>query len=506
MKWLKKLFGINTEQSVKAAIVSTSTPAHQPPPSKPVEKVPKKLKQNQVIIEFSDPPTGCGHWYIISSSERIYEVDLDHVTCNCPDFKKGRANYGKNELSRFCKHLFLFGSDFGFCRTTNYPNNDLLQFYLDQAVKNEYSFGHEFYFAKVEGNDVFVSNKPRSEWINITTRKKAKGNTEAFTGEIGSFGCNVIENRWSYGNRPPNAIKNRQYLKTIRSKVSSDHPIPDASVDFSFANFANLPKSLLLTQTLMETVFRASYDETDPKLIKKGLLKIQNSGSEFNVTRISNVWLKHGEHILDKDPLEAKSFFTESLSVKSNPQARRYIEEIEGNLFEANPDIEIESINEKSINKQAEKVKKLRNSDSAILDAEKERAVFYQLPDSKEKDLALSVLDMETPDWYDREKGHTHLGYAYADLVRELAYSSPIDEQLINQLTVIDYLATLAILDGTISNNVTSQMYKIKADIAIKNESKLDAINYLQQAIGYNKHLTVKTLIKNLQQEIRDRS
>ena len=34
-----------------------------------------------------------------------YTVDIEKVTCNCPDFKFRRSRFGKNDIQRRCKHL-----------------------------------------------------------------------------------------------------------------------------------------------------------------------------------------------------------------------------------------------------------------------------------------------------------------------------------------------------------------------------------------------------------------
>jgi len=91
--------------------------------------------------------------------------------------------------------------------------------------------------------------------------------------------------------------------------------------------------------------------------------------------------------------------------------------------------------------------------------------------------------------------------YHYSHFVDELIEFGKIEKRSDKVNYVIDYMASKAILDGTLSMNTIARMYKIKAQIALKFNKDELAIKYFEQALKYNDKVGVKRVLSALKKK-----
>ena len=98
-----------------------------------------------------------------------------------------------------------------------------------------------------------------------------------------------------------------------------------------------------------------------------------------------------------------------------------------------------------------------------------------------------------------RDAGHTFRGYLYADFVRHFdprRESKPLKEE---EAAVIDYIASLAVLDGTIADGVMAEMFRAKGEIAMDRHEQQSALNLFRQALAYDSNVGVKRIVQRLE-------
>jgi hypothetical protein len=233
-------------------------------------------------------------------------------------------------------------------------------------------------------------------------------------------------------------------------------------------------------------------------VVKSTLLKIQHSNSNVSKTRLQNYWIRHGENVAKYDLEKSVLFFEAALRLGSSIKVNTILDEISSSKFEKSVASEIKSINESD----EIHFNELKLNNRFVIAIDIEEAKFEKLTITKEKELALSIMRMDLPDWYDKNKGHTNIGYAYADLARELVKKKPIEKRSINSLIIFDYVSSLAIFDDSISRNVCAKLFKFKGDVALRIDDKEKAIIFFEQALAYNDAVGVKKLLTKLKKEV----
>lgn len=454
----------------------------------------QKVHEGEIELKFRNPPSDAGHWYYLSEvSNKIYDVDLENIQCNCPNFLKGREVFDANDARRYCKHLFSLSREIGFCNQLN-NNHELILNYLRNIEENVFSLGGAFYLITIDNSDIFIVQNMYSMWFDVYTRKRRTIDSEKCTGDIERYGYNIERNRWSYGYAPYQPMKIKSYIRSLPKLDMLQKDIQETGVELSINAFLMLPGNHLLTEPLTLGIYRELCDATEVNLIKKTLLKFGEVKNIDKVKLASN-WLKHGKNLCDKLPLEAVYFFQTALSLNPKCGAIKLINSLDGaDKQKLQINIKIESINESEYNK----LKKLSMDNKEIIPLVSEKMKFDGLVNVKEKDEALEVINMNIPEWYDKSKNHTYVGYSYVEFIRNLLNRKSIDKRSDESNKVIDYMSSLSILNGTISSNTLAEMYKIKGVIGIKFNNEDLALRYFRQALAYNDKVGVKKYISKL--------
>lgn len=134
--------------------------------------------------------------YIRSASGRgQYEIDEHDLTCDCPDFKKRRASYSKEDPRRLCKHLIAAK------RVSDIEDVHEAAIFSDlQENFRGYHLGNCFR-TKINGKTItaFLPMQPGHPWINVFIEKDR-------------YGYNIVEDRWAYGEAPDESIALERWL------------------------------------------------------------------------------------------------------------------------------------------------------------------------------------------------------------------------------------------------------------------------------------------------------
>ena len=134
-----------------------------------------------------------------------------------------------------------------------------------------------------------------------------------------------------------------------------------------------------------------------------------------------------------------------------------------------------------------------------MLDVDAEEVRYNQLLGMKRKQEADALLRTGNPEWYSADAGHTFRGYLYADYVRDNVPRRKSENLMEEDAAVIDYIASLAILDGTISDGVMAEMFRVKGEIALDRNEQAFALDLFRQALAYNPHVGVKRIVQKLE-------
>lgn len=117
----------------------------------------------------------------------LYEVNLEHPTCDCPDWLTQRQRLPVGHITRCCKHVL---DAYRHLRPrTGWPGW-LAPFLDDGWPPHPHT---EWLLADAGGLYALVSTAPKG-WANVYV---ASGNGH------GRYGYNIHEDRWAYGEEPP---------------------------------------------------------------------------------------------------------------------------------------------------------------------------------------------------------------------------------------------------------------------------------------------------------------
>jgi hypothetical protein len=137
-------------------------------------------------------------WYkpreVEGSAQEPYLVDMNELTCTCPDFINVRSKFPVTDARRLCKHLGkiirtfnnkleIHGSDFVRRTSTGlyhgYPLSEIYEILIDEPIN--------------EIKTIYITKKEDGDWIDVMF---PSGNY------ITGGGYNMKEKRWSYGKSP----------------------------------------------------------------------------------------------------------------------------------------------------------------------------------------------------------------------------------------------------------------------------------------------------------------
>jgi hypothetical protein len=136
-----------------------------------------------------------------SDDDVSYEVDFTGPTCDCPDFKAGRAKLPVGHISRCCKHIME-----GYSRLRP---EDGWPVWFDAFIEQGIRPNPKLQWAVVPvGNFYALVSSPMKGWGNVYIQDDSGNN---------QFGYNISEDRWSYDTAPQGASKLEAAIKKMRS-------------------------------------------------------------------------------------------------------------------------------------------------------------------------------------------------------------------------------------------------------------------------------------------------
>lgn len=130
-----------------------------------------------------------------------YTVDLQKLTCTCPDW---RARWGQqpfNSPMSLCKHLraMLVGA-----------HRAELDPALAAALEDDFiSRAQWVHKTAIDGHTIIIAGYKSGGWINLWTPRQKRNKTISYE----RYGFNPFEDRWAYNQKPPQAP---QLLATLK--------------------------------------------------------------------------------------------------------------------------------------------------------------------------------------------------------------------------------------------------------------------------------------------------
>jgi len=132
-----------------------------------------------------------------------YKINLDDLSCSCPDFMEGRSGFERDDPRRLCKHLIAAIDD----------EFDFFDFYTAHEI-HHVSPGRGFPIAyrtrkRFSDENVVTLHIPVSKdrpWVNVFV-------------EQDKFGFNVKERRWAYHDRSAGDDPVEKWITEMWTKV-----------------------------------------------------------------------------------------------------------------------------------------------------------------------------------------------------------------------------------------------------------------------------------------------
>lgn len=465
----------------------------------------KKSQQFEpdVAITFMDPPYEDNKWYVLSThGDKIYIVDLVSVTCSCDTFARVAPNVPIQSSQRYCAHLSRKAHKLGYCRQIS-PAHELIDYYFETEVSKRGSAGDKFFLKLFLGNDVLISHRKGSLWFEVTTRKKRSTDIDICTGEIRRYGYNPYYNRWSYGNAPFNPVPIKEWLEALapyQALTPRTHNNEDVEGDLSEGKFPLEeilkidPDSGILDTDLVGCIFAYLRSQSDVAKIRAVLTALKNYRG-VSVSQLALEWLAHGQSLASQNHTETSTFLDQAH--KLNPRLadkRPVISAVK--LGSGSSALSVED-------SERERQRIFRTEQAAfnfpLIDIDKEKERFAKSPYTNLKKSADKILGSEAPSWYKKEAGHKHFGYLYSDFVRAHVLPGKTSRASNTKRVIMDYFASLIILDNTVSNNIMAHMFRLKGDFALDRDDKTSAILYFNRALVYSPAIGVKKQLKKLE-------
>jgi hypothetical protein len=427
--------------------------------------------------------------YFSTTTNKVFTLDLDALTCTCCDFKHGRTKYGVLDVRRACRHLALY-REYRNSRDIS-VDNDLIDFCFSQ--RRFFPVATKFYLEVIEGNRAFVVSDFQSPWCDVYTRGKKGSDNSLNTGKIECYGYDCIEQRWAYGEAPRNATAFRKVLNAIPkgSKFESEH------VDWenlTVQTFLAEECEVIAPNGIVECVFDLISTEKSLSQIEMALTKLENvEGVSF--VGLATMWrefgrlmkelsLPYSEYFLNKaDALDTRQHYASApaLSVESVLRNREVF--LAKTLSELRSE---ESAEEKS--KRNEKILTVVTMCRGLIDAAAEYSLFTMLKDTGLKQLAIKQLDLSIPDSGSKE----YRGYQYADFVRKEMAKGILLKKSDDNIKVLDYILSLAVLTGQMSPLVYALMLKYKGMTLEHFQDNERAIHFYEMALLLDEKIGVK--------------
>jgi hypothetical protein len=130
-----------------------------------------------------------------------YQLDLNTLSCSCPDFQKRRTQFSMEDPRRLCKHLI--------------EEIDPFDYFSGDSAYHILAIDSNYGFPTGERIIISVGNKTITAYINDD---KNKVWIDVFDSE-NRYGFNVKEQRWSYGTGPDRSKDIAKCLTEQWSKI-----------------------------------------------------------------------------------------------------------------------------------------------------------------------------------------------------------------------------------------------------------------------------------------------
>ena len=135
-----------------------------------------------------------------------YEVNLNALTCTCPNFVRLRQEVPPTSFGRMCKHL-----------AARYrllvPEGASTELILAILGAGHMKVDHRI-ARLASGGTVVLGFDPDREWCDVFARRRRAGERGgSYTGLFARYGFNLLERRWSYGDGPDGAREIRRLIE-----------------------------------------------------------------------------------------------------------------------------------------------------------------------------------------------------------------------------------------------------------------------------------------------------
>ncbi|HIJ87970.1 MAG TPA: hypothetical protein HPP97_09865 [Desulfuromonadales bacterium] len=409
--------------------------------------------------------------YFCGSTNKHYVVNLENFSCTCWEFDEFRKNSVNTDLHRYCRHLLQLIDPRQTCKDNLNIENDYTAFALQYYISINKSFPSfmEAYYPEIDGNKCLIIQNKNTGWFSVFTKKQTSKDAQVCTGDVQGYSYSPANNRWAWGEAPFNPLAIKRYMRQLELPATKKIEKHEVSYEYILDEFIKIPNAIPIIIDSIKDIESRLYEEHNAKTITLVLEKI---------TQIENV----DSEVIEKIQLKFSGFLTQ---IKK--QDGFEVAFSEGMI----PSLSEWESTQRNIHHR--EIQLLTNFDE-------EQKIFESLPPSKIKNIALEILTESPPEWYEHSKGHTFWGYKYADFVRGTFKEQNALDQ--DTLVVCDYMATLAIIDGTISSNQLAEIAKIKAIIANRQGRHESAYKLLKAAQVVHPKIAVKKLLTELERTL----
>jgi hypothetical protein len=328
-----------------------------------------------------------------------------------------------------------------------------------------------------------IIQNPDSEWFEVFARKRQYEDDTICTGEIECHGYGRNNNRWAWGDGPFNPLAVKRYIRQLPEFPQTEVDKKSAPYESIIEEFIKIPEGMNISIPSIDGLASRLDNEKDITKIIAVLRRLKFVRS-VDQSAILQLWKKYHQFLSQMSDAQSialalpewKSAEVLDSQAKDLPSKNIYINQ---------------SYNERT-KAQSDSVKiSLQN----MINLDEEKTKFDDVADGYSKAEAFSVLESKAPEWYDHSKGHKFWGHQYADFVRAVVKDSKSFTG--NVQVICDYFASLAIIDGTISDATIAEMAKIKGLMADTRGENEKALAFLELARKANPKISVKKKLPN---------
>jgi hypothetical protein len=154
-----------------------------------------------------------------SNQDEWYKINLNNLSCTCPDWQDLRKEYPHDSLNRCCKHIIKSLAEL----PSNIYPEWLYNLIVDTSKLKKGLNAHAKYELKLVDSSYILYSFTENDWINISFY----GN-----GYYQRYGYNKLKNRWANDKKPANhqiyligIISNDENVSKSENKIDSSEII-----------------------------------------------------------------------------------------------------------------------------------------------------------------------------------------------------------------------------------------------------------------------------------------